>query len=67
MGSLLGSTLTKIFLCQYEEQWLEPFPTQFLFTNEQQVNKFEKYLHAGHANMHVKRMRRILNYRLLMF
>ena len=66
MGSPLGPTLANIFLCHYEEQWLNSCPTQFkptyfkryvddifcLFQNESQVKKFEKYLNSRHVNMH---------------
>ena len=65
MGSPLGPTLANIFLCHYEEIWLDNCPLQFkpeyyrryvddtfvLFKNEDHVKKFNKYLNSRHANM----------------
>ena len=66
----MGPTLANIFLCHYEEQWLKSCPVQFkpiyfkryvddifcLFQNEQQVNKFEKYLNSRHTSMNFSRV-----------
>ena len=65
MGSPLGPTLANIFLCHYEEKWLNSCPKQFkptyyrryvddifcLFENAQQVNKFQRFLNSKHINM----------------
>lgn len=65
MGSPLGPTLANIFLCFYEEKWLDQCPIQFkpkfynryvddifiLFDNPNQVNKFDKYINSRHENM----------------
>ena len=65
MGSPLGPTLANIFLCHYEEMWLDNCPKQFkpeyyrryvddtfvLFKDKDHVNKFNKYLNSRHVNM----------------
>ena len=65
MGSPLGPTLANIFLCFHEKKWLETCPKEFkplyfkryvddifcLFTSENQVNKFHRYLCSRHVNM----------------
>ena len=65
MGSPLGPTLANIFLCHWEEIWLEKCPLQFrplfyrryvddtflLFSSESHVKKFWRYLNSRHDNM----------------
>ena len=65
MGSPLGPTLANIFLCHWEEIWLEKCPLQFrplfyrryvddtflLFSSQSHVKKFLRYLNSRHANM----------------
>ena len=65
MGSPLGPTLANIFLCHYEEIWLQNCPIQFkpvfykryvddtflLFNDQDDVNKFNKYINSRHINM----------------
>ena len=65
MGSPLGPTLANIFLCHWEEIWLEKCPKQFrplyyrryvddtflLFASESHVKKFLVYLNSRHGNM----------------
>ena len=65
MGSPLGPTLANIFLCHWEEIWLKKCPKQFrpeyynrfmddtflLFSSEDHVNKFKKYINTRHKNM----------------
>jgi len=65
MGSPLGPTLANIFLCHWEEIWLEKCPLQFrplfyrryvddtflLFSSQSHVKKFHKYLNSRHVNM----------------
>ena len=66
MGSPLGPTLANVFLCYWEEKWLSACPKQFsplfynrfiddtftLFSSEDHVKKFHKYLNTRHKNMH---------------
>ena len=61
----LGPTLANVFLCHWEEKWLDKCPKQFspkyynrfmddtfiLFSCESHVKKFHKYLNSGHKNM----------------
>ena len=65
MGSPLGPTLANIFLCHWEEIWISKCPTQFrpeyynrfmddtflLFSSEDHVLKFHKYINSRHKNM----------------
>ena len=65
MGSPLGPTLANIFLCYWEEIWIQKCPNQFrpiyynrymddtfvLFSSQDHVLKFHKYLNSRHANM----------------
>ena len=65
MGNPLGPTLANIFLCHWEEIWIEKCPKQFqpkyynrfmddtfiLFSSEDHVNKFHKYINSRHKNM----------------
>ncbi len=65
MGSPLGPTLANIFLCYWEEIWLEKCPKQFrplyyrryvddtflLFASESHVKKFLRYMNSRHDNM----------------
>ena len=65
MGSPLGPTLANIFLCHWEEIWLEKCPQQFrplfyrryvddtflLFSSESHVKKFYRYMNTRHDNM----------------
>ena len=65
MGSPLGPTLANIFLCHWEEIWLDKCPLQFrplfyrryvddtflLFRSESHVKKFLRYLNTRHDNM----------------
>ena len=65
MGSPLGPTLANIFLCYWEEIWLEKCPQQFrplyyrryvddtflLFSSEGHVKKFLRYINSRHVNM----------------
>ena len=65
MGSPLGPTLANIFLCHWEEIWLTKCPQNFaplfysrfmddtfvLFSSEDHVRKFHKYLNSRHRNM----------------
>ena len=66
MGSPLGPTLANIFLCYWEEIWIEKCPKQFrpiyynrfmddtflLFSSQDHVLKFKKYINTRHKNMH---------------
>ena len=65
MGSPLGPTLANIFLCHWEEIWLQKCPKQFaplyykryvddtfvLFTSADHIKKFDVYLNSRHNNM----------------
>lgn len=65
MGSPLGPTLANVFLCYWEEIWLDKCPTQFrplyyrryvddtflLFSSQSHVNKFLKYMNTRHDNI----------------
>ena len=65
MGSPLGPTLANVFLCHWEEIWLEKCPRQFrplfyrryvddtflLFSSESHVKKFYRYMNTRHDNM----------------
>ena len=65
MGSPLGPTLANIFLCHWEEIWIKKCPAQFrplyynrfmddtflLFSAEDHVKKFHKYINSRHKNM----------------
>ena len=65
MGSPLGPTLANIFLCYWEEIWINKCPKQFrpiyynrfmddtflLFSCENHVLKFHKYINSRHNNM----------------
>ena len=65
MGSPLGPTLANIFLCHWEEIWIKKCPKQFkpeyynrfmddtflLFSSENHVKKFHKYINTRHKNM----------------
>ena len=65
MGSPLGPTLANIFLCHWEEIWIKKCPKQFkpvfynrymddtflLFTSEDHVKKFYRYINSRHKNM----------------
>ena len=65
MGSPLGPTLANIFLCHWEKTWLKKCPKQFsplyynryiddtfvLFSSEEHVKKFHKYLNSRHKNI----------------
>ena len=65
MGSPLGPTLANIFLCYWEEIWIQKCPKQFrpvyynrymddtflLFSSEKHVKKFYSYLNSRHPNM----------------
>ena len=66
MGSPLGPTLANVFLCYWEDIWLKKCSKKFapvyyvryvddtfvLFTSQDHVNKFEKFLNSRHKNMH---------------
>ena len=65
MGSPLGPTLANIFLCHWEEIWIQKCPKQFkpkyynrfmddtflLFSSEDHVKKFHKYINSRHESM----------------
>ena len=65
MGSPLGPTLANIFLCYWEEIWIQKCPKQFrpiyynrfmddtflLFSSQDHVLKFHKYINSRHGNM----------------
>ena len=65
MGSPLGPTLANIFLCYWEEIWIEKCPKQFrpvyynrfmddtflLFSSQDHVLKFKKYINTRHKNI----------------
>ena len=69
MGSPLGPTLANIFMCHHEEIWLDNCPRQFkplyfrryvddifvLFSKEDHVNKFDKYLNSRHDRIKFKK------------
>ena len=64
MGSPLGPTLANVFMCHFENIWLENCPTHFkpivyrrfvddtfsLFRAKDRVEKFENYLNKQHKN-----------------
>ena len=64
MGSLLVSTLAKLFLVYHEHEWLESCPNQFRsinyriyvdifpkFEHEDHVKKFLRYMNSHHCNI----------------
>ena len=65
MGSPLGPTIANIFLCYWEEKWIEKCPNQFkpkyynrfmddtflLFSSENHAKKFFRYINSRHKNM----------------
>ena len=65
MGSPLGPTLANLFLCHYENIWLDNCPINFrpvyykryvddifmLFDDAKHVNKFMRYLNSRHPNI----------------
>ena len=65
MGSPLGATFANIFLCFYEQIWLEKFPVEFkpvvyrrfvddtflLFRSYEHIEKFRTYLNCQHPNI----------------
>lgn len=65
MGSPLGPTLANVFLCHWEEVWLEKCPDKFspvyykryiddtfvLFSSSDHVKKFHKFLNSRHQNI----------------
>ena len=65
MGSPLGPTLANVFLCHNEEEWLQKCPKQFspsyynrfmddtflLFSSQDKIKKFHKYINSRHKNM----------------
>ena len=65
MGSPLGPTLANIFLCYYENKWLQDCPSQYkpthyrryvddtflLFRTESQIPQFLDYLNNKHQNI----------------
>ena len=65
MGSPLGPTIANIFLCHWEEIWIKKCPKQFkpeyynrymddtflLFTSEDHVKNFFRYINSRHKNM----------------
>jgi hypothetical protein len=65
MGSPLGPTIANIFLCHWEEIWIQKCPKQFkpefynrymddtflLFTSENHVKKFFRYINSRHESM----------------
>ena len=65
MGSPLGPTLANVFMCHFENIWLENCPTKFkpvvhrryvddtflLFHSTKYVEKFKKYLIKQHKNI----------------
>ena len=65
MGSPLGPTLANVFLCYWEDIWLKKCPKKFapmyyrrymddtfvLFSSNDHVKKFHKYLNSRHENM----------------
>ena len=65
MGSPLGPTLANVFLCHWEEIWLNKCPEKFkpayykrymddtflLFPSNDQVKKFFRYVNSRHKNM----------------
>ena len=55
MGSPLGPTLTNVFLCHFEEQWMSDCPIDcknifLLFSSELHVTKFLNYMNSKHRN-----------------
>ena len=66
MGSPLGPTLANVFLCYWEEIWLQKCSEKFapayyiryvddtfvLFSSKDHVKKFEKFLNSRHKNIH---------------
>ena len=56
MGSPLGPTLTNVFLCYFEEQWMSDCPIDcknifLLFLSELHVTKFLNYMNSKHRNI----------------
>ena len=65
MGPPLDPTIANIFLCYWEEVWINKCPTQFrpiyynmfmddtfvLFSSSDHVLKFHKYINSHHKNM----------------
>ena len=65
MGSPLGSTLNNVFMCHFENIWLENCQTQFkpvvyrryvddiflLFHLTEHVEKFKRYLNKQHKDI----------------
>ena len=65
MGSLLGPTLANVFMCHFENIWLENCPSHFkpilhrrfvhdkflLFRSKDHVDKFTNYLNKQHKNI----------------
>ena len=65
MGSPLGPTLANVFLCHWEEVWLNSCPKQFapvyyrryiddtflLFSSMDDIKKFHKFLNSRHNSM----------------
>ena len=68
MGSPLGPTLANVFMCFHESIWLSQCLYQFkplyykryidnifiLFSNEDHINKFNKYINSRHSNIRFK-------------
>ena len=65
MSSPLGPTLANVFMCHFEDIWLENCPTQFkpvmcrryvgdtflLFRSTEHIKKFKRYLNKQHKNI----------------
>ena len=65
IGSPLGSTLAKVFLCYHEKIWLQNCPSEFkpviyrryvddtflLFRSKHHIEKFRNYLNRQHKNI----------------
>ena len=65
MGSLFGPTLTNMFLCHFEEQWMSDcsidyklfsygryVDNTYLFSSELHATKFLNFINSKHRNIH---------------
>ena len=67
MGSALGPPLANVFICHFEDSWLENCPAHFkpivyrwfintilLFSWKDHVEKFKNYLSKQHGNIYLR-------------